>query len=92
MANSLRGRKKVELEYPGPPGREVFVAGTFNDWDPRAKPMKPDVDGGYYAILMLPKGKHEYKFIEDGHWRADPTNAAWTCDGLGGMNSVLEVR
>jgi len=86
-------RKRVNLELTGKPGSDVFVAGSFNDWDPTAKPLKRvDGDGQYRATLMLPKGRHEYKFVVDGVWSADPKNAEWVANGQGSPNSVLIVQ
>jgi hypothetical protein len=32
--------KKVLFELPAEPGSQVFVAGTFNNWNPTANPLK----------------------------------------------------
>jgi hypothetical protein len=31
----------VHFEFTHPTARAVFIAGTFNDWQPEAKPMHP---------------------------------------------------
>lgn len=75
----------------------VFIAGTFNDWNPEATPMKRAPSGRWRVALQLPPGRHEFKFIVDGEWCCAPA-----CHGdepcpqcvpneHGTMNRVLEV-
>lgn len=94
MAKSQRkGRKKVELEFESTPGRLVTVAGTFNDWDPDKKILKEvDEQGHYQATLMLPKGRHEYKFLIDGNWCTDPKNPHCVPNDQGSYNNVLVIQ
>ena len=74
------------------PQMDVFIAGSFNDWNPKKKRMKPvGANGDYEATMLIHPGRHEYKFVVDGEWRADPSNPEWTNDGMGSMNSVLHV-
>jgi 1,4-alpha-glucan branching enzyme len=93
MAKSLTiKKKKVTLEFKAEPQCEVFLAGTFNDWNPGAKKMKHvDGDGRYEATLLLPPGRYEYKFVVNGDWHIDTNNPAWTPNGVGSKNSVIEV-
>ena len=87
------GRKKITLECDMGPGRDVFVAGSFNGWHPKRKPMQPlDENGTYRAVLMLPRGTHEYKFVVDGQWCADTNNPNWVLNDCGTLNSVLSVE
>lgn len=60
--------RKVELVFQAPEAQEVFVAGDFNDWDPRALPMKRHKEGFWKTKLRLPAGRYEYKFVADGQW------------------------
>lgn len=71
--------------------RRVTVAGTFNNWDRNATPMKVDADGRTWRLtLNLAKGKHLYKFVLDGQtWITDPGNPRLENDGNGNDNSVL---
>lgn len=46
----------------------VCLAGSFNEWDPEATPMKRQKDGSWSVTLDLPIGRHEYKFIVDHKW------------------------
>lgn len=77
----------------------VFLAGTFNGWDPTATPMVLG-DGGQWAIsLALAPGRYEYKFVVDGEWCCEPDCTAPSPECLrcimndfGTMNRVLEVK
>ena len=85
-------KKKVRFELTGKPGQRVFVAGTFNEWSPKNRPLKAVGESGrYVGSLLIPVGRHEYKFVVDGEWQVDPGNSCWVPNGLGSLNSVVEV-
>jgi glycosidase len=70
----------------------VFLAGTFNDWnDSRTRMTDEDGDGTYEATLLLPVGEYQYKFVADGSWITDETATDFVDDGFGGRNSVIRV-
>ncbi len=72
--------------------KEVFLAGTFNEWSTTAQPMDgPDEEGAFAVRLPLTPGEYLYKFVADGNWFADPENNRSVDDGFGGQNSVLNV-
>ncbi len=74
------------------PGSKVFVAGTFNNWNPTANPLKDNPDSGHFkTVLPLSAGIHEYKFVVNGVWTVDPKCAKWTSNGHGSLNSVLRI-
>jgi hypothetical protein len=52
---------------------KVFIAGSFNNWNPGSDKMIKD-DSGWYNIQYLNPGNYEYKFIVDGKWITDPDN------------------
>ena len=53
--------------------KAVFLAGTFNNWDPKAIPMiKDDSEGHWSVALPLPPGHYEFKFVVDGEWCCEP--------------------
>lgn len=84
--------KKVRFELVTHPGREVFVAGSFNSWDPEQQPLKPhSKTGAYVATVTLPAGTYEYKFVVDGNWQIDPLNPSLIPNGAGSMNNCLLV-
>jgi len=84
--------KKVRFELSAEPGSQVFVAGTFNNWNPTANPLKDNPNSGHFkAALRVPTGTHEYKFVVNGAWSIDPKCPAWALNPFGGLNSVLHV-
>ena len=59
---------------PGKRARSVYLAGSFNDWNPTAHKMDgPDAQGRFSTRLKLKKGTYEYKFVlDDGQdWETD---------------------
>lgn len=50
----------------------VFLAGTFNDWNPQTDLMQRTPDGDWGIDLDLPPGRYEYKFVVDGQWCCEP--------------------
>ncbi|MCS6923818.1 MAG: alpha amylase N-terminal ig-like domain-containing protein, partial [Fimbriimonadales bacterium] len=83
-------RFRITLEQPA---EKVYLAGSFNEWQPRAIPMHPDAEKRTWTLtLQLPPGAHQYKFVINGtDWRTDP-NAPVIDDGNGNLNSVVWVE
>ncbi|HOE61805.1 MAG TPA: glycogen-binding domain-containing protein [Kiritimatiellia bacterium] len=74
-------------------GSQVSLAGSFNNWDPTAKPMTDKKGDGVYTVTVsLAPGTYEYKFVIDGTWCADPDCADWVQNEHGTLNSVKYVR
>lgn len=90
-AESKKG-KTVNFELKTEPGCEVFVAGGFNNWDPKKHPLRDNPDSGHYKTsLVLQPGKHEYKFVVNGEWRLDPNCPDWVLNDQGSLNSLISV-
>jgi 1,4-alpha-glucan branching enzyme len=86
------GKKRVPFEVRCAPGSAVFLAASFNDWDPTAKPMADAAgDGVFVATCMLAPGSYEYKFVVNGEWAVDPANPNFVVNALGTLNSVVLV-
>ncbi|HHN48151.1 MAG TPA: hypothetical protein ENN08_04355 [Bacteroidales bacterium] len=68
--------------------KSVFLSGSFNHWGTMQLPMTK-TDTGWTACLVLPPGKHLYKFIADGRWMTDPNNRTRESDGQCSHNSVV---
>lgn len=84
--------KKVNFLILAQPESQVFVAGTFNNWDPKANQLQDkSCKGLFKTAAQIPFGKHEYKFVVDGVWLADPTCLNRTSDKFGSENCVFEV-
>ncbi|MCL1921654.1 MAG: glycogen-binding domain-containing protein [Kiritimatiellaeota bacterium] len=85
--------KRVAFSVRAKEGSKVFLAGSFNDWNPTAKEMVDKAgDGTFAASVNLPAGTHEYKFVIDGIWCADPGCADWKQNDKGTLNSVKHVE
>ena len=89
-----RGKaKRVAFSVRAKEGSKVFLAGSFNDWNPTAKEMTDKMgDGVFVAVVNLSEGMHEYKFVIDGIWCADPECSDWVQNDHGTLNSVKHVE
>jgi len=70
--------------------KKVFLAGDFNNWDPKAYLMKKEGDDWIFPV-HLSVGKHLYKFIVDDKWMNDPSNPLWEQNEYGTGNSILWI-
>lgn len=84
--------KRVGFEVTTEPGSDVFVAGSFNRWNPTQYRMKDNPGSGHCkTTLVIPAGRHEYKFVINGEWRVDPNCPDRVPNAAGSMNSVVTV-
>ncbi len=91
-APKTAAKKRAKFDFNGQAGQKVYVAGSFNEWNPTAKELKDkDGNGDFTVTILLPKGTVTYKFIVDGEWVADPSNGEQVADGMGGVNSVVAL-
>ena len=81
----------VRIGYFQPDAHEVFVAGSFNDWDRRETPLQRDSFGDWSIELSLPPGEHRYRLIVDGNWRDDPSAPRMEANSFGGFDAVIVV-
>jgi 1,4-alpha-glucan branching enzyme len=84
-------KRRVIFSVKAPEASEVCLLGDFNQWNVKAHPMKMDKTGVWKKILMLPPGRHEYKFLVDGRWETDPKNDEMWFNCYGTHNSVIQV-
>jgi 1,4-alpha-glucan branching enzyme len=88
----LSSKKTVSFEYFDPAARIVTVAGDFNGWDPRAKPLKRDAGGLWTVSVRLEPGIYRYKFVVNGEqWEEDPLNLHRVLNEHGTYNSIRKV-
>jgi len=80
---------KTRLELVKPDAQSVFVAGSFNDWNPSRTPLSRTRDGKWVGELTGISGRHEYMFVVDGQWLPDPNARETVQNTFGGRNSVL---
>ena len=81
---------RFEVTQPEPRQDKIFVAGSFNTWNPgdtnyQLSPLPLDAKHSYINI-KLPAGRYEYKFTR-GDWGTVETQEA----GLDIANRVIEV-
>ncbi len=79
----------VTFKFHAPPKSKVFLAGTFNNWNPSDIRLGGDNKGTYSTAILLPVGRHEYKFIVNGEWRNSPDCVEHVPNPFGTTNSVL---
>ena len=85
--------KQVLFHTNATAGSEVFVAGTFNNWDDHSiKLVDPLGDGNFYVMLMLTRGTFEYKYIINGTWQTDPEHNERVINAFGTFNNVIVVE
>jgi 1,4-alpha-glucan branching enzyme len=79
----------LEIETSG--AKQVFLAGSFNDWKIDSIPLKKADDSHWEVDLDLPSGTYEYRFVVDGEWISDPKSKDYVPNVFGSFNSVLHV-
>jgi hypothetical protein len=67
LINPKRERDgSLTFTFTGAPGRRVFIAGDFNNWDPFIDPLEETAPGTYSITLRIPSGGHWYYFFSNG--------------------------
>lgn len=90
-ATAALALNSVRIGYFQPDAHEVYVAGSFNGWDPRETPLQRDSFGDWSIELSLPPGDHRYRLIVDGEWRDDPSAQRMEPNPYGGYDMVIVV-
>jgi len=88
---SVQGAKQVRFSLPCGDAEMVYLAGTFNGWDPQATPLHREGEHHWTCELALSPGAHEYQFVVDGRWLPDPQAAESTRTPFGTVNSIVRV-
>jgi len=83
-------RRVARLAIRAPEARRVAVAGDFNGWSADATPLRRGPGGAWTVELPLGPGRHQYQFVVDGVFVADPS-APTVDDGFGGNNAVIDL-
>ena len=87
-----RKKKATEFSYLAPHAKSVFLAGSFNQWNPSSHPLKRDKRGTWKITLPLTPGRYEYRFVADGKWENDPFCEGCFMNEFGTMNCVMIVE
>lgn len=82
-------RKRVYFRFTSDTACRVHVAGSFNDWDPDARPLRKGRGGTWRTHVSLAPGRYEYRFVVDGTWVNDPE--APTADNDQGTTNCIKI-
>lgn len=91
MESNKIKKRRIVFKLEAPEAKEVILRGDFNHWNPKTHVMKKDDNGVWSKTVMLPSGRHEYKFLVDGEWWNDPNNNQTIQNSFGTLNNVLTV-
>lgn len=69
----------------------VYVTGSWDDWDAKDVLTRAPGSGEYSAVLSLPVGLYQYKFVVDGNWQHNPSLPT-TTDAHGNLNNIADVK
>lgn len=83
--------RMTQFAFQSPTARQVSLAGDFNNWDPKAGPMRKGPDGAWHLGVALKPGRYEYRFFADQVWCDDPAAQQKASNSLGTENCVRIV-
>ena len=92
-SRSATGSPIVQFGFVAPHASSVALVGDFNNWDPKATPLRAASTGGVWSVeIPVQPGRHLYAFVVDGTvWRPDPAAPKATGEDFGEPNSALTV-
>lgn len=93
VARAAPGSPIVQFGFVAPHAASVALVGDFNNWDPKATPLRAASTGGVWSVeVPIQPGRHLYAFVVDGTvWRPDPAAPQATGEDFGEPNSALTV-
>lgn len=83
---------KTGVGLLAPQARSVFLAGSFNQWNPSSHPLKKDREGIWKISLPLDPGQYEYRFFVDGEWQNDSNCSSFIKNPFGTLNCLKIVE
>ena len=83
--------RALRFELAVPEAKQVFIAGSFNDWRATDLPMIHLPDGKWAKDLTLTPGRYEYLFVVDGAWLPDPAATETVPNPFSGRNALVVV-
>ena len=71
----------------------VSVLGEFNDWDPKANPLKLRKNGTYSTTVSVKAGdSYRFRYLADGdQWLNDEEADDQAVNRFGSLDSILAV-
>ena len=82
---------RVTFHFRSEPGSDVYLAGSFNNWDPFMHKLRETSPGFYQLTIRVAAGRHFYHFIDNGDRTVDPLNTRRVLNPNGAFVSVLEL-
>jgi chromosome partitioning protein len=80
--------REVTFAFEAPEAEHVLLVGDFNEWTPDGSEMEP-IGGIWTKVIKLAPGRYRYRYVVDGQWQNDPSNAAIEPNSYGGNDSIL---
>jgi hypothetical protein len=87
----LRSNGVAEFSFRYYENRTVYVAGSFNNWDPFMHKLTEYAPGLYSIRIRLDSRVHHYYFLADGKRMPDPLNIEREVDNEGFSASRITV-
>jgi hypothetical protein len=101
IENSLKNKiessyKEYKFIYESKGNEEaVFISGSFNNWNFQNHKLKK-INNNWEIDILLPIGYYQYKFLIKTNWGQswflDPKNSKIISDGLGNINSLIQIK
>ncbi len=78
--------------YKNHNAKQVYIVGTFNQWNPNSHKLTKINDGIWEIKIKLPIGKFYYNLVVDDRWIKDPLNNNIIRNTIGKAYSYFEVK
>ena len=89
---AVENNGRTRFVYQGETGKKIYLAGTFNNWDPFMYVLEEVMPGRYELYLPLPNGVWYYAYFKDGKQIPDTTNREHVYMADGRTASVIAVE
>ena len=89
---AVENNGRTRFVYQGESGKKIYLAGTFNNWDPFMYSLEEVMPGRYELYLPLPNGVWYYAYFKDGKQIPDTTNREHVYMADGRTASVISVE
>ena len=83
--------REVTFTFEAPRAEQVLLMGDFNDWTLDRSEMEA-IGGVWTKVMKLAPGRYRYRYVVDGQWQHDPSNAAIEPNPYGGYDSILVLE
>jgi hypothetical protein len=71
--------------------QEVQLVGNFTDWQKNPIKLRQATDGSWRTKVILPAGRHLYRYLVDGQWHDDPAHGERVPNVFGSSDLVIDV-